>query len=129
MGGRDRDEGGREDGRVVPARLVQVEDPDQARHEGWQEGGLRQGGDGEGRAEGRQGFPGCRPEEEHLSRGPVMLTCSLLWGSCSSKPRLHCFSWALCGGGKQRWVACARPLWMAPLAQAFGVTVYVRGML
>merc|ERR1712060_156244 len=96
---RDRDEGGREDGLVLPPRLVQVQDPDKARHEGWQEGGLRQGGDGEGqaRAEDREGFPGCRPEEEHLSREPVFMEL---------KTRLHCFSWALCGGGKQRWVAC-----------------------
>merc|ERR1712060_710773 len=110
--GRDRDERGWEDGLVLSPRLVQVEDPDKARHEGWQEGGLRQGGDGEGKArtEGREGFPGRRPEEEHLSREPVMLTWSLLWSSCSSKPRLHRFSWAHRGGGKQRWVACARPL-------------------
>merc|ERR1711879_1090932 len=107
------DEGGREDRRVRHPRLVQVEDPDKARNEGWQKGGLRQGGDGEGKAsaEDCEGFPGCRPEEQHLSRGPVVLTRSLLWGSCSSKPGLHCFSWALRGGGKQRWVACARRLW------------------
>merc|ERR1712217_363908 len=99
--------GGREDGHLLPSRLVQVEDPDEARHEGWQEGGPRQGCDGEGKARAQdcEGFPGCRPEEEHLSREPVMQTCSLLWGSFSSKPRLHCFSWAHCGGGKQRWVA------------------------
>merc|ERR1712083_930072 len=100
------DEGGGEDGPVLHPRLVQVEDPDKACHEGWQEGGLRQGGDGEGqaRAQDSEGFPGCRPEEEHLSCEPVVLTWSLRWGSCSSTPRLlHCFSWALCGGGKQRW--------------------------
>merc|ERR1712190_176179 len=70
-----RDEGGREDGPVLHPRLVQVEDPDEARHEGWQEGGLWQGGDGEGkaRAEDREGFPGGRPEEERLSREPVDL--------------------------------------------------------
>merc|ERR1711879_77349 len=52
-----------------------VEDPDEACHEGWQEGGLWQGGDGEGeaRAEDREGFPSCCTEEEHLSREPVVL--------------------------------------------------------
>merc|ERR1719413_30285 len=84
--GRDRDDGGREDGLVLPPGLVQVEDPDEARHEGWQEGGLRKGGDGEGKArtEDRQGFPGGRPEEEHLSREPVALRRSLLQSLCSS---------------------------------------------
>merc|ERR1711972_437518 len=102
MGGRDRDEGGRQDGPLRPPGLVQVEDPDEACHEGRQEGGLRQGGDGEGeaRAEDREGFPGCCLEEQHLSGGPVVLTRSLLWGSCSSEPQLRRLSWAVCGGGK-----------------------------
>merc|ERR1712146_19462 len=107
--GGDRDDGGRQDGHLLPPGLVQAEAPDEACHEGWQEGGLRQGSDGEGkaRAEDRQGFPGCCFEEEHLSREPVLLTWSLLWGSCSSKPRLCRFSRAVCGGGKQRVVARA----------------------
>merc|ERR1712151_801361 len=107
--GRDRDEGGREDGHLLPPGLVQVEDPDEACHEGWQEGGLRQGSDGEGkaRAEDREGLPGCCPEEERLSKVPVVLTWSLLWLPCSSKPGLRRFSWAVCGGGTQGRVACA----------------------
>merc|ERR1712061_309691 len=70
---RARDEGGREDRRVLPPWLVQVEDPSEASHEGWQEGGLRQGCDGEGEAsaDDREGPPSGRPEEEHLSwEGP-----------------------------------------------------------
>merc|ERR1712207_117698 len=76
---RDRDSGGREDGPVLHPGLVQVEDPDKASHEGWQEGGLWQGGDGEGKArtQDREGFPGGRPEEEHLSNEPVVLTWTL----------------------------------------------------
>merc|ERR1712048_1402304 len=100
---------GRQDGHLLPPGLVQAEDPDEACHEGWQEGGLRQGSDGEGKAcaQDREGVPGCCPEEEHLSREPVVLTWFLLWGTCSSESRLRRFSWAVCGGGKQRRVVCA----------------------
>merc|ERR1712187_232326 len=64
------DKGGRVYGRVLLAWLVQVEDQGEARYQGWQEGGLRQGGDGEGEAcaEDCEGLPGGRPEEKHLSR-------------------------------------------------------------
>merc|ERR1712050_725315 len=75
-------------GLVLPAWVVQTEAPDEACHEGRREGGLRQGGDGEGQAcaEGREGFPSGSPEEEHLSREPVVLACSTFQSSCHSSP-------------------------------------------
>merc|ERR1712066_979275 len=50
-------------------RPVQDQDPHKARHQGRQEGGLRQGDDGEGEAgtQGREGLPGEGPEGQRLS--------------------------------------------------------------
>merc|ERR1712056_162948 len=83
----DRDEGGRENGCVLHPWLVQVEDPDEARDEGREEGGLWQGGDGEGEAsaEDRESFPGGRPEEQHLSRESCKALAAQV--SCSAASR------------------------------------------
>merc|ERR1712188_297290 len=68
--GGGRNKGGRVYGCVRPPGLVQVEDQGETRHQGWREGSLRQGGDGEGEActEDCEGLPSGRPEEQHLSR-------------------------------------------------------------
>merc|ERR1711981_735510 len=72
-----------------PSGLVQDQDTDEARHEGRQEGSLRQGGHGEGQAreEGGEGLPRRCSEGERLN-------------SCRCKRSLlSCFSWAIRGRG------------------------------
>merc|ERR1711933_579416 len=116
-----------EDGLVLPAWVVQAEAPDEACHEGRREGGLRQGGDGEGQAcaEGREGLPGGSPEEEHLSREPVALACSLFQSSCRSAPDCA----ASRGHSAEVASSARRYTRTQPLAEALGVTVYARGSL
>merc|ERR1719330_1775875 len=55
--------------------LVHAEDPQQAGDEGWQEGGLREGGHGEGEAsiQSGEGLLCGSIEEEHLSRCPAQV--------------------------------------------------------
>merc|ERR1711948_77168 len=83
--------GGGQERHLHAPGFVQDQDADEAGHEGRQEGGLRQGGHGEGKAreEDREGFPRRCSEGERLkscrSRGSL-LTC-LSWanrGSCSA---------------------------------------------
>merc|ERR1712203_1046019 len=119
-------------GLVLRAWIVQTEAPDEACHKGRREGGLRQGGDGEGQtcAEDREGFPSCSPEEERLSREAVVLACSIFQSSCHSGPdcaasRGHT---AEAASSARRYTR-TRPLWMASPAEALGVTVYARGSL
>merc|ERR1712060_809946 len=65
------------------------------------------------------GFPSGSPEEEHLSREPVVLACSIFQSSCHSGPdcaasRGHS---AEVASSARRYMR-ARPLWMASLAEA-----------
>merc|ERR1712066_1018232 len=107
--------------------LVQVEDQGQARYQGWEEGSLRQCGDGEGEActEDCEGLPSGGPEEQHLSRCREH-ALSLFHSSLSLEaPLLHRFSWALCGGGKVG--AGGKGVHVrAPCAGIVGVRMYVR---
>merc|ERR1712066_673097 len=61
--------GGGEERQVHPPWPLHDQDPPEAGDQGWQEGGLREGDDGEGEAceDDRQGLPGVGLEEEHLS--------------------------------------------------------------
>merc|ERR1712083_294778 len=74
-----------------------AEDQDEASDQGWQEGDLRQSGDGEGEAceDDRQGLLCVGPEEEHLSlfvRCAYVDTPHLLPGQHVSGPRFRCIS-------------------------------------
>merc|ERR1711879_585799 len=87
--GGDCYQGGGQERHLHTPWLVQDQDADEAGHEGWQEGGLRQGGHGEGEAreEDCEGLPRRCSEGERLK-------------SCRSRGSLlTCFSWANCGRG------------------------------
>merc|ERR1712232_615426 len=62
-------QGGEEDRQVHHSRPLHAEDQNEASDQGWQEGDLRESGDGEGEAceDGCQGLLCVSPEEEHLS--------------------------------------------------------------
>merc|ERR1712045_791246 len=72
------DKGGEGHWQVHHPWLVHAEDEEQADDEGWQEGGLREGGNGEGEAsiQSGEGLLCGSIEEEHLSRHPTQV---LMW--------------------------------------------------
>merc|ERR1712186_90327 len=70
------------------SRSLHGEDAPEAGHQGRQEGGLWQGYDGEGQArqDHREGLPGVRPEEEHLSAEPCVSRSSKSVGAPRAEP-------------------------------------------
>merc|ERR1712190_11637 len=69
--------------------FVQDQDADEAGHEGRQEGDLRQGGHGEGKAREED----CEGLPRRCSEGECLKSCR------SKGSLLICFSWANCGRG------------------------------
>merc|ERR1712066_690220 len=82
-------EGGGQERHLRAPWFVQDQDADEAGHEGRQEGGLRQGGHGEGKAREED----CEGLSRRCSEGERLKSCR------SRAPLLTCFSWATCGRG------------------------------
>merc|ERR1712232_288504 len=74
-------QGGQIQRKVHLPRLLHGQDPRQASHQGWREGGLRQGGDGEGEAcaNYREGVPRVSFEEERLRLHSCYSSISSPW--------------------------------------------------